>query len=148
MLISCQYVFAKPTKIACAKERALAWKSSNVERRNVRQGKFSAQKWMVLKRQQQQNFSPSTACWPCGSIHVLLRTFPLVRSCTLYSREVVKSYSCWPQRRLHLVGETWCISIHEVLKEQWPVNRSWCMLRGQTGKVWWDESCRGGSLVS
>lgn len=37
MPISCQYMFAKPTKIDCAKERTLVWKDSYLERRKFRQ---------------------------------------------------------------------------------------------------------------
>lgn len=35
--ISCQYMFAKATKIDCAKERTLVWKDSYLERRKFRQ---------------------------------------------------------------------------------------------------------------
>lgn len=35
-------VFAKPTKVACAKEGALAWKAVTWKKNVVRQGKFSA----------------------------------------------------------------------------------------------------------
>ena len=59
MLISCQYMFAKQTKIDWAKERTLVWKNSDLERRNfVRQVKFSAQKWTVIETAAEEFFLP------------------------------------------------------------------------------------------
>lgn len=52
-------VFAKPTKVACAKEKALAWKSNAMERKKCCQaGKVQCLEVDGLKRQQQQSFLP------------------------------------------------------------------------------------------
>ena len=134
MLISCQYMFAKQTKIDWAKERTLVWKNSDLERRNfVRQVKFSAQKWTVIKRQQQKSFS-SLCCllimWVNICITEDLPTSSLLHTVLQRSGEII--FLLISKAPPSSGGDV--MYIHEIIKEQWTVTGADACSRARWGR--------------
>lgn len=79
MLVSCQYMVAKPTETDSAKERMEVWKGSYLERKKLseREGRCSevdSPKETAVG----EAFSPRPACWSCGSYVCVPEALPLL----------------------------------------------------------------------